>query len=330
MQEKVIAVQNQSIKAELLSLSFKKREEAACFAYLAFWLLRPKNKQSSSNLFVLDYKKIEFLDYLYEILQRFLEYPFYLDVETGRLFCEEKAGIQKLKKYVRYVSTVLEESLSLEASLPFSLDEEDVTEEIDKALLLFLQGKKQNSLLLVLFVRLCFYFWGSFSYTSKNKKLELRFPLEHQETFELVQKIFAFWQMEVFVVEKQRKIYFQKNESLSTFFAHLKLTKTLLALEDHWALQSLNQQVQRSLNFDDANLKRQAKASEQILEVFLRYVEKEVFSSLSEEEQKLVLIRLQYPEHSLQELVQFTEPRKSKSQLHYALNKIKKKLEGEP
>lgn len=320
MQEIAVSVQNQSIKAELLSLSFKKKEEAACFAYLAFWLLRPKNKQASSKLFVLDYKKIEFLDYLYEILQRFLEYPFYLDVETGRLFCEEKASIQKLKKHVRYVSAVLENAC------PLSKEQE---EEIDKNLQEFLQSTKQISLLQSLFVRLCFYFWGSFSYTSKNKKLEIRFPLEHQEIFSLVQKIFALWKMEVFVVEAQRKIYFQKNASLSTFFAHLKLTKTLLALEDHWALQSLNQQVQRSLNFDDANLKRQVKASEQMLEVFWKHLEQATFSSLSLEEQKMVLLRLQYPEHSLQELTQFTEPRKSKAQLHYALNKIKKKLEGE-
>lgn len=296
MDEKKIKSQN--IKMEILSTFPKRKEKAESLMFLAFCLLKTKKDYSKEKVFVLNTKHIAFLDALYGLIQKYTSYDFYLDIEAERLFCENPKQVQALYQGVEHMDFLLKQEVL-------------------------------SSQLKMFFLRLCFYFWGSFSYTEKNKKVECRFPKAHKETLELFKKCLTSLDLPFFIGTDEQKVYFQKNESLSLFFAYLKLPQTLLELENEWIRKEMNQNIQRGINFDDANLKRQAKASEQLMEVFLKYLEAPSFHALSEEEQKLVLLRLQHEDYSLAELAQHTVPPKTKSQLHYALMKIKNKLESE-
>lgn len=288
---------NQNIKLEILSTLPKKTKEAELFMLLAFCLLKTEtSRENEKKYFVFATKNLSFLDALYTLIQTFTPYTFYLDLESEQLFCEDSTTVQYLENQAQKMANTLENG--------------SLTQTIQ-----------------VMFLRLSFYFWGSFSYTSKNKKIEFKFPKNKKTFFNILQGILRHLNLPFFVEKEKQKVYFQKNESLSLFFAFIQLPKTLLELENEWVVKEMNQNIQRSLNFDDANLKRQAKASEQLMEVFLKHLESPSFHALSEEEQKLVLLRLQHEDYSLSELAQHTVPPKTKSQLHYAFLKIKQKLE---
>lgn len=141
---------------------------------------------------------------------------------------------------------------------------------------------------------------------------------------EQLQAILAHFNLEARIVQRKRHfvVYLKESESIVDVLNIMEAHVALMNLENIRILKDMRNSVNRQVNCETANLNKIAKtASKQIADI--QYIEQEIgLSSLSEALEAVALLRLQYPEASLQELGTMLTPPVGKSGVNHRLRKL--------
>ncbi len=122
--------------------------------------------------------------------------------------------------------------------------------------------------------------------------------------------------------KKQNVVYVKDSEQIVDILNILNAHSQLLKIENIRVQKSVLNQVNRKLNCDSANMDKTIKASEKQIKA-IEKIEKNIgLENLPEKLESVAVLRMQYPEASLQELAELMKPPMKKSGINNRLKKI--------
>lgn len=172
------------------------------------------------------------------------------------------------------------------------------------------------------YLKACFLFRGSFTQSKNQKRLE--FTAHGVE-----EKDFIYWVLTALHLDfsfytkgKYYVFYTKDSEKISKSLVCLGAHTSYLQFENDCIEKELQKKINRQVNCDQGNIKRQNQAINKWFAPFTRLIEHSTFQQLSPDLQEVVYLRLQYPEHSLEDLGHLCKPKLSKTQVNYRIKKI--------
>lgn len=124
-------------------------------------------------------------------------------------------------------------------------------------------------------------------------------------------------------------IYLKDSEQISTLLAVLEANKAILEYENIRISKSIKNNINRSVNFETANLTKTIEAAVKQQHAIEKLKEEDRFNELNPKLKEIAYLRLKYPEASLDELAEKCSYQISKSGVYHRLNKIIKLSEEE-
>jgi DNA-binding protein WhiA len=116
--------------------------------------------------------------------------------------------------------------------------------------------------------------------------------------------------------------YIKSSESVHNFLIKIGAHKMVMALMDKKIIKELKNNVNRSMNFDQANLNKTVKAAQKQIEILMNMKNTKTFLNLNEKLQETARIRLDNPYENYTALGNLHTPAISKATVQYRLNKL--------
>lgn len=119
-------------------------------------------------------------------------------------------------------------------------------------------------------------------------------------------------------------LYLKEGDKIALFLAKIGAHKALLEFENIRVKKRVNEEVNRAVNCDNANIQRIAESSARQINLINKLNEANAYGLLPNDLRELADLRLQYPGYSLKELGELQEPSVSKSGMHHRFSKLEK------
>ncbi|MGS0763368.1 DNA-binding protein WhiA [Syntrophomonas curvata] len=119
-------------------------------------------------------------------------------------------------------------------------------------------------------------------------------------------------------------LYLKESEKIGDFLRVVGANRALLDFENVRILKSMRNAVNRQVNCETANLAKTIDASVRQIDLISRAMKKEGWKSLAPQYKELALLRVDYPDCTLKELGELTEPQLSKPGVAYRMRKLEK------
>ncbi len=157
--------------------------------------------------------------------------------------------------------------------------------------------------------------------------LELVFNNERLATH--VQKLLARFKIEARIFERKSSfvLYIKESEKIGDFLRVVGANRALLEFENVRIIKSMRNTVNRQVNCETANLAKTIDASVRQIDLINRAREKEGWNKVPAQLKELALLRVDYPDYSLKELGELTEPPLSKPGVAYRMRRLEKMAE---
>lgn len=119
-------------------------------------------------------------------------------------------------------------------------------------------------------------------------------------------------------------LYIKESEKIGDFLRVVGANRALLDFENVRILKSMRNAVNRQVNCETANLAKTIDASVRQIDLINRAMQKEGWKSLPPQLKELALLRVDYPDCTLKELGELTDPPLSKPGIAYRMRKLEK------
>jgi len=244
---------------------------------------------------------------------------------TGVVCAQSKGEVAKEIKISSYLSPRLE-NIFAEEKIPvvtgkgkISLPQE-LREEVEK----FISGgepdlTRQKARI---FLRGVAVSAGHIADPSQSYKVELH--IKNDFTAKLVTEILAAEdiQVSVRVTQKYNNVYFKNGDSVSDFLGIIGADGARLEFENVRIEHEVRRSVNRTVNCDDGNIKRQAEAGALRHEVFEKLLKSDKAASLSPELYAAAVASIENPGASIAELGAMMDPPIGKSGMSHRISRL--------
>ena len=147
----------------------------------------------------------------------------------------------------------------------------------------------------------------------------------HDFLSDLSSLLFEFGIMSKLITRKSTYVlYFKEAEAVKDLLALMGANQSVLALSVEISTREKRNLVNRQVNCINANISKTVDASLKQISAINTIISTIGLDSLSEELQEVAMLRLANPEESLDELLQLSSIKLSKSGLNHRLNKLLK------
>ncbi len=154
--------------------------------------------------------------------------------------------------------------------------------------------------------------------------LEIVFNDEKMVTH--VQKLLARFNIEARIFERKNTLvlYIKESEKIGDFLRVVGANRALLEFENVRIIKSMRNTVNRQVNCETANLAKTIDASVRQIDLINRAREKKGWKNLPPQLKELALLRVDYPDYTLKELGELTDPPLSKPGVAYRMRRLEK------
>jgi DNA-binding protein WhiA len=144
-----------------------------------------------------------------------------------------------------------------------------------------------------------------------------------------VQKLLTRFDIEARIFERKSSLvlYVKESEKIGDFLRVVEANRALLEFENVRIIKSMRNTVNRQVNCETANLAKTIDASVRQIDLINRAREKEGWNKLPAQLKELALLRVDYPDYTLKELGELTEPPLSKPGVAYRMRRLEKMAE---
>ncbi len=172
------------------------------------------------------------------------------------------------------------------------------------------------------FLRGAFLACGTVSSPEKNYHLE--FVVPH---YNLSLDLKKFLENNDFSPKSVRRgglyvLYFKKTEEIQNLLGIMGASRFVMEFIDVIVYKDIRNNVNRRLNFENANLNKTVNAAVRQIELIEKLQKSAVFSELPEEYKQIAVLRVQNPDYSLQQIGEELVPPMSRSGVNYRLKKL--------
>lgn len=117
------------------------------------------------------------------------------------------------------------------------------------------------------------------------------------------------------------RVYITGLSNVERFLNLIGVQQGLLKLEEIRALKMIKEDTNRRINFQESNIEKALRASDREIEVITRLIN---IGRLPDRYMKIAELRLRYPQATLSELAQLSQPPISKSTIAYYMKRLEK------
>ena len=172
------------------------------------------------------------------------------------------------------------------------------------------------------FLRGAFLACGTVSSPEKNYHLE--FVVPH---YNLSLDLKKFLENNEFSPKSVRRgglyvLYFKKTEEIQNLLGIMGAARFVMEFIDVIVYKDIRNNVNRRLNFENANLNKTVNAAMRQIELIEKLQKSAAFSELPDEYQQIAELRVQNPDYSLQQIGEELMPPMSRSGVNYRLKKL--------
>lgn len=205
------------------------------------------------------------------------------------------------------LNTNIDEIYIADNKIILNTDKIDTSEELDKS---FVRG----------------IFLGSGYISNPEKKYHLEFSLSSNQNVLQVEKVLKKYDITTKVIEKANvySLYIKEGEEISRFLAFIGANSTVLKFEEIRVIRDTKNNVNRLINCETANFSKTIKAGAKQIEDIKLIKSKRKFSELPDNLKEVANVRLEHPDASLSELVEYMNNTISKSGITHRLASISK------
>ncbi|MGI5911564.1 MAG: DNA-binding protein WhiA [Syntrophomonadaceae bacterium] len=141
-----------------------------------------------------------------------------------------------------------------------------------------------------------------------------------------VQKILNRFQIKTRSFQRKNNLvlYIKESDKISDFLRVVGANRALLNFENVRIIKSMRNTVNRQVNCETANLAKTIDASVRQIDLIKRAMQKEGWTSLPSHLKELAILRTNYPDYTLRELGEMTNPKLSKPGVAYRMRKLEK------
>lgn len=144
-----------------------------------------------------------------------------------------------------------------------------------------------------------------------------------------VQKLLIRFGIDARIFERKSSLvlYVKESEKIGDFLRVVGANRALLEFENVRIIKSMRNHVNRQVNFETANLAKTIDASVRQIDLINRAREKEGWNKLPAQLKELALLRIDYPDYTLKELGELTQPPLSKPGVAYRMRRLEQMAE---
>jgi DNA-binding protein WhiA len=144
-----------------------------------------------------------------------------------------------------------------------------------------------------------------------------------------VQKLLVRFNIEGRIFERKNSLvlYVKESEKIGDFLRVVGAHRALLEFENVRIIKSMRNTVNRQVNCETANLAKTIDASVRQIDLINRAREKAGWKNLPPQLKELALLRVDYPDYTLKELGELTNPPLSKPGVAYRMRRLEKMAE---
>lgn len=162
------------------------------------------------------------------------------------------------------------------------------------------------------------------SMADPNKSYQIEFAMRRQSVMEFLRKILQTLEIEGFlqVGFQSYMLYIKNGDQVSNFLGRLGVDQSYLQFESIRVRKNMNEMVNRTINFDNANIERIANTSARQINVIAKLAEHQALEQMPEELYEIAMLRVENPGFSLRELGSLLDPPLGKSGVYHRLGKL--------
>lgn len=167
-------------------------------------------------------------------------------------------------------------------------------------------------------------FLGSGSVSNPEKSYHLEFVTKQQEEAELLQSLLAAEGFSSKITYRKgcHIVYVKECEVIADILGYIGAGKNALDIFTIQIEKEMRNRVNRRVNCENANADKAARASGKHLVAIRKIMEAKKLEKLPKVLQEIALLRVEFPEDSLKELGEKTDPPIGKSGVNHRLNRI--------
>ena len=129
--------------------------------------------------------------------------------------------------------------------------------------------------------------------------------------------------------EHKNEFTLRSHEDITTFLYKIGITSGALELENRALIKSARNKANLASNYDTANIRRSVRASQEQLRLSEEIMMTGKIGNMPEKLRELVLMRIRYPDYTLDELGRELKPAVKKSTVKYRWQKLRSLLDAE-
>lgn len=177
------------------------------------------------------------------------------------------------------------------------------------------------------YIRGCFL--GSGSINNPENKYHIEVIFKQKQDAQSVVNMLKKYSINFKILEKENStsIYSKDGEEISKFLAFIGANNAVLKFEDIRVYRDMRNNVNRIVNCETANLSKTVTAALKQIDAINVIKSNGKFNSLSDSLKEIAELRIKYPEASLTELGEKTNPKIGKSGVNHRLKAIMKLAE---
>lgn len=120
----------------------------------------------------------------------------------------------------------------------------------------------------------------------------------------------------------QHVVYLKESEKITSFLGQIGAHSAVLRLEEVWVYRDLRNTLNRQVNCETANLQKTVSAATRQIDNIQWLMKQDAFRSLSQTLKEAAQLRLKYPDATLTELGNLSDPPVGKSGVNHRLRKL--------
>lgn len=172
------------------------------------------------------------------------------------------------------------------------------------------------------------------SMSDPDKSYHLEYVCRSELEAQALAKVFAIFDLNAKIVQRKKYyvVYFKEGEQIVDLLNIMEAHKALMELENARILKDMRNSINRRVNCETANIAKTATAASKQTEDILFLQKHYGFQNLPDNLRQMAELRLSYPEATLKELSELTDPPMGKSGVNHRLRKLSQlaeKIRGE-
>ncbi len=173
-------------------------------------------------------------------------------------------------------------------------------------------------------------FLAAGSVTDPEKAYHLEFVCLDETMAERVSSLLQSFEIESHIVRrtKYRVVYLKDGDQIVETLNVMEAHRSMMELENIRIMKEMRERVNRKVNCETANLQKAASAATQQKKDIEFLKSRREWNQMPENLREMALLRLQYPEASLKELGDLSNPPVGKSGVNHRLRKIREFAEN--